>query len=234
MHRYDSVLLKQATRLHKFLAQQGGYPVLLSTGLCGALFAGRVYLSRTLIFLFLFWNLFLAWIPYLCSLWAVYWHQRYPRRWWLLLLPGLVGIAFFPNAPYIVTDFLHLGERPPVPLWYDVGLLACCAWTGIVLGIYALRLLQEIVRAWVGTILSWIFVLVVIGLSGVGIYVGRFLRWNTWDLLVQPQAVFYDILVRLRHPLGYPKTYGVTLLYAALIFVCYLALTIGPHRSGQS
>lgn len=48
MHRYDSVLLKQAARLHKLLAQQGGYPVLLSTGLCGALFAGRVYLSRTM------------------------------------------------------------------------------------------------------------------------------------------------------------------------------------------
>jgi uncharacterized membrane protein len=180
------------------------------------------------------WNLFLAWVPYLCSVWAIYWHERHPRRWWGLLLPGVVAIAFFPNAPYIVTDFLHLGERPGMPLWYDIGLLASFAWTGIVLGIYALRLLQEIVKAWVGVVLSWLFVLAVLGLSGMGIYLGRFLRWNSWDLVLQPKAILYDVAIRLRYPFGHLSTYGVTLLFAALMFVCYLALTAGPAPRGAA
>lgn len=205
--------------------------MLLATALCGLLFAGRAYLSRTWTFYFLLWNLFLAWIPYLGSLMATWLHQRFPRQWWALLLPGVVTVAFFPNAPYIVTDFLHLVERPPVPLWYDIGLLASFALTGLYLGTYALRILQIIVTAWVGRVLGWIFALVVIGLSGMGIYVGRFLRWNSWDLLTQPRAIFYDLAVRLRYPWNYPDTYGVTLLFAALLLIFYLAVTLRPEGS---
>jgi len=227
-HKYDELLLKFFSWLHHFLQQQGFYPAMLSTLLCLGLFAGRAYLSKTWTFYFLLWNLFLAWVPYLGSLAAAYLHERHPRHWWMLVPLGVISVAFFPNAPYIVTDFLHLSERPPVPLWYDIGLLASFAWTGIVMGVYALHVLQEIVKGWIGVLLSWLFVLIVIGLSGMGIYMGRFLRWNSWDLVLQPKAVLYDIAVRLRHPLGNPGTYGVTLLYAALMFVCYLAVTAGP------
>jgi len=75
-------------------------------------------------YIFLVWNLFLAWVPYGWSLWAATIQRRYPRDWWRLLLPGALWLLFFPNAPYIITDFVHLYQRPPVPLWYDIGLLA--------------------------------------------------------------------------------------------------------------
>ncbi len=228
-HKIDAALLKHLAGMHQFFARYGFYPAALSTGLCAGLFVFRVYFSRTWMYYGMPWNLFLAWMPYLCSLSVAYLHHRYPQRWWLLLPPALVGIAFFPNAPYIVTDFVHLDVRPPVPLWYDIGLLASFAWTGIVLGVYALRILQVIFSKGIGQVLSWLFVLLVLGLSGVGIYLGRFLRWNSWDLVLQPQAVLYDIAVRLRHPLGNKETYGVTLLYAAFMFVCYLALTAAPR-----
>ena len=229
-HKVDTAMLRWLSGLHGFLAQVGFYPVALSTLLCFSLYVTRAYLSRTWTFYFLLWNLFLAWIPYLSSLVAARLHQTHPRRWWALLLPGLLSIAFFPNAPYIVTDFLHLAERSPIPLWFDIGLLASFAWTGIVLGSYALRILQTIVKAWIGTFLSWVFALGVVTLSGMGIYMGRFLRWNSWDLVTQPKAILYDLAVRLRHPLGNLGTYGVTLLFAALMFVCYLALTLGPTK----
>lgn len=228
MHKFDAWLLGTGRRLHQFLAAQGCYPAAFSTLLCFGLWGARVYMSRAWTFYFLLWNLFLAWIPYLCALWAISWHQRYPRRWWLLLLPGVIGIAFFPNAPYIVTDFLHLEERAPIPLWYDIGLLTGFAWTGLVLGVYALRLMQTIVQVWLGRILGWAFTLLVIGMSGMGIYIGRFLRWNSWDLVTQPHAIFYDLAVRLRHPLGHKGTYAVALLFSALMFTCYFALTAGP------
>ncbi len=228
MHKFDSWLLSRAKGGHAFLVQHGFYPVTFSTLLCFGLFGARVYLSKGWTFYFLLWNLFLAWIPYLCSLWAAHWHQAHPQRGWLLLVPGVLGVAFFPNAPYIVTDFLHLRERVSIPLWYDIGLLASFAWTGIVLAIYALRIMQNIVKTWIGSILSWLFVIVVVGMSGMGIYLGRFLRWNSWDLVTQPKAILYDVAVRLRYPFGNLGTYGVTLLFGLLLFAWYLALTLGP------
>ncbi len=216
-------------RLHRYLVAQGAYPVLLASLLCAALFAFRAYLSRTWTYYFLLWNLFLAWVPYLSSLWVAALHRRVPRRWWLLILPGTIAVAFFPNAPYIVTDFFHLAHRPPVPLWYDLGLLAMFAWTGIVLGVYALRILHGIVSDLLGRGWGWLFALGLLGLGGVGIYLGRFLRWNSWDLLLQPKAVLYDVAVRLRYPLSHLQTLGVTLLFAGLLLTCYLGLTLGPR-----
>jgi len=233
-HQVDTALMRSSRRLHRTLTRYGAYPVLFATALCGLLFAGRAYLSRTWTFYFLLWNLFLAWVPYLGSLTAIWLHKRFPHRWWLTLLPGIVTVAFFPNAPYIVTDFLHLVTRPPVPLWYDIGLLASFALTGLFLGTYALRILQMMVTTWLGHIFGWIFALIVIGLSGMGIYVGRFLRWNSWDLLTQPKAIFYDLAVRLRYPWHYPGTYGVTLLFAALLLVFYLAITLRPEDDPSS
>lgn len=228
MHQVDRRLTQNARRLHRFFDQQGFYPAVFATGLCVGLFALRVYLSRSWTFRFMLWNLFLAWIPYLCSLCVVILHRHHPRRWLLLLPPAAVGLAFFPNAPYIITDFLHLTERPPIPLWYDIGLLTSFAWTGIVLGVYALRILQHTLRVWIGAILSWGFVLATLIASGMGIYLGRFLRWNSWDLASQPRAILYDVAVRLRSPLAHPRAVGVTLLFAALMLACYLALIAGP------
>jgi uncharacterized membrane protein len=227
-HKFDQALVRTLAGVHRFLAWTGFYPVALSTLLCAGLFGVRAYLSRSWTFYFLLWNLFLAWVPYLSSLWAARLHQKHPRAWWWLLMPGAIGLAFFPNAPYIVTDFFHLTERWPIPLWYDIGLLACFAWTGIVLGVYALRVYQDLVAVRVGRILSWVFALVVLGFSGMGVYMGRFLRWNSWDLVVQPRAVLSDVAVRLRNPIGNMGTLGVTLMFASLMLVCYLALTAGP------
>lgn len=231
MHKFDVWLLGTGRRLHQFLAAQGFYPAVFSTLLCFGLWGARVYLSKSWTFYFLLWNLFLAWVPYLCSLWAISLHRRYPRRWWLLLLPAVIGIAFFPNAPYIITDFLHLYERPRVPLWYDIGMLTSFAWTGVVLGIYALRLMQTIVQVWFGRILGWAFTLMIVGLSGMGVYMGRFLRWNSWDLVTQPEAILYDLAVRIRYPLWHKGTYAVALLFSVLLFACYFALTAGPTVS---
>lgn len=182
-------------------------------------------LRHTLIYSFLIWNLFLAWIPYLCSLWAAHLHQRHPDRWWYLLMPGVLWLLFFPNAPYILTDFLHLRARAPIPIWYDIGMLSVFAWTGLFLAVYSLYTMQTLVRAFLASVASWLFVLGSLGLGGLGVYIGRFLRWNSWDLLVQPHSVLTDVAIRLANPGSYPGTLGVTLLFAAFLLVCYLTLT---------
>jgi uncharacterized membrane protein len=215
---------------HRFALRQGIYPVVLSTLLAWTLLAGRFYLSRHWTYAFLVWNLFLAWVPYLTSLSASLLYQRDPRRWWYLLLPSLLWLVFFPNAPYILTDLLHLQYRPPVPMWYDLGLLLIFAWTGLFLAVFSLRTMQMLVRTVVSSVISWLFVISVISLSGLGVYVGRFLRWNSWDLLFHPEAVLSDLLMRFTNPLQYAGTFGVSIMFALFLLVCYLTITTGSLR----
>jgi uncharacterized membrane protein len=222
------LLLAWFNHFHRFLVRQALYPMLLSTLLACGLLGARAYLSGVWTYLFLVWNLFLAWIPYLISLWTAYIDQRQPRRRWYLVISGLVWLSFFPNAPYIVTDLGHLQSRPPIPIWYDIGLLAIFAWTGLFLAVFSLRTMQMLVKAIVGSLASWLFVTGIVGLSGLGIYLGRFLGWNSWDLLLHPRAVLTDVIIRLTNPLHHPATFGVTLLFALFLLVCYLTITVSP------
>jgi uncharacterized membrane protein len=216
-------MLRDLTKLHHFLASQSLYPILLSTFLALAFYAGRVfYAGIWWHYSNLVWNLFLAWVPYVFSLIAAVLFRRSTRNWWLLIPAGGLWLIFFPNAPYIVTDFLHLEQRPPVPLWYDIGLLATFAWTGCFLAIASLRTMQFLVGHYMGRFLSWIFVAGVLGLSGLGIYLGRFGRFNSWDLFFQPKDVVKDILVRVVNPINNLRFFGFTLMFTAFLLVLYL------------
>jgi uncharacterized membrane protein len=227
-------MLSWFRQFHHFAVRQGLYPVVLATLLAAALFIGRVYLSSSLIFIGLVWNLFLAWIPYLVSLGLSLLKPGRPWRWGYLAGLGLVWLIFFPNAPYIVTDFLHLQHRPPIPIWYDIAFIAVFAWCGLFLGVFSLRTMQQLVRQAAGRLAGWVFVAGVVGLSGLGIYLGRFLGWNSWDLLFQPRAILTDVAVRLANPLQHPGTFGVTLIFALFLLVCYLTVTTASPLREQS
>ncbi len=225
-----SSLFVTLERLHRFCINELVYPLLLSSLLACALLAGRFYIAREWRFDFLAWNLFLAWIPYGAGMLIVHLHRRQPQRWLRLLGPGFVWLIFLPNAPYLVTDFLHLQEGLRAPLWYDIGLFAMFAWTGVLLGVVSLNQLQRVVRSYWGAAASWLFALAVMGLSGFGIYLGRFLEWNSWDVLLEPRPLIGDILVRFVHPVQYRQTFGVTLLFAAFMLVCYVTFIAIEHR----
>lgn len=224
------LIWRRLQSIHRFFQSQLFYPLVLSTGLAVALFAARAYYSHRLTFVFLLWNLFLAWIPYLCSLWIASLHQRSPQRWWNLVLPSFVWLIFLPNAPYLITDLLHLDERLPVPFWYDIGLLATFAWTGCFLAITSIRAMQNVVQDFAGRGLSWLFVLPIIGLSGVGIYLGRFMNWNSWDLILRPQAVLVETIGNFAHPIRNPQPFGVTALFAAFLLVAYFMFASVQHQ----
>jgi len=207
---------------HRFLGGQSFYPLLLASGLAVSFFIARLLYSGSGEYRVLVWNLFLAWVPYGCSLMADGTHRIFPRLWWLLLPIGLVWLAFFPNAPYIVTDFYHLIERPPVPLWYDIGLIAIFAFTGCFLAIASLRIVHILAEKFLGKVAGWCFVAIALGLSGLGIYLGRFGRYNSWDLLVNPTGVLKDIAVRVLNPLDNLRFVGFTLMFTAILLVFYL------------
>jgi uncharacterized membrane protein len=209
-------------RLHRFLSRQTIYPILLSTVFCLALFSARVLHSHSFAFKNLIWNLFLAWIPYLFSLWAAALYSTRPGRWWVLLFPGFLWLIFFPNAPYIITDFLHLADRPRIPIWYDILMLASFAWTGCFLAIASLRTMQLLIKNHVGWLMSWVFAGAVLTLGGIGIYLGRFSRWNSWDIFFSPKEILLDVAIRVANPLSNINFFGFTSIITAFLIVCYL------------
>jgi uncharacterized membrane protein len=161
-------------------------------------------------------------LPFVFGLLAATVFTRNPRNWLILVFPGLLWLIFFPNAPYIVTDFLHLEDRPQVPMWYDILMLATFAWTGCFLAIASLRTMQLIVKSYVGWFASWLFAGVALSLCGLGIYLGRFSRWNTWDLFSSPKAILRELATNVINPFSNLQFTGFTILFTAFLVVCYL------------
>ena len=217
--------------LHRLLLRCSFYPLLLATGLAGALLLGRMRLSGTDTYHFLFWNIMLAWIPYLVSLAMLVLQRHAPQRRLTRGLLAAIWFCFLPNAPYLITDLMHLRYNVEVPLIYDVGMLASVAWAGTFLAVVSLRMVQALVRAAYGAAVSWLFVLVVIGCSGFGIYLGRVLRWNSWDVVMNPRAVLADVLPRAVNPLAHPELPGITLIFAAIFLICYSTFPVAGAAS---
>ena len=200
-----------------------------ASAICLAMLAARVVYSANLSFSFLAWNLFLAWLPLLCSLFAYNAYKRRSRLSWLVVAGcALAWLLFFPNAPYILTDLMHLRPRPDVPLWFDVLLVIAFAWTGLFLGLISLSLMQALVRRAAGTLASWGFALGVLSLSGFGIYIGRFLRWNSWDVFLSPGGLMADLLDAAQHPLLHARSLvfsGLFSLFLLSAYIMFVALT---------
>jgi uncharacterized membrane protein len=138
----------------------------------------------------LIFNLFLAWIPFILSYvaYAVSWKRV--LLYYVLPIAAFLWLIFFPNAPYILTDLQHLArESTSAPLWYDVIVMVWFAWTGMLLGLVSLYLMHDIVQRAFGRAFGWMFVFVASGLSSFGVYLGRFIRFNSWDILQDPKEV---------------------------------------------
>lgn len=176
--------------------------------------------ARGTTFLFLVWNLFLAWIPYLVAISL----EKIPAKK-LLALPALfVWLMFFPNAPYLVTDLLHVHYRHGVPLWYDVMMLFSFAWTGLLLGYLSLVEVQHFLEKRLEK--KWVNLLVgaAIGLGAFGVYLGRYQRWNSWDILQNPYQLFWDAVAVLANPFAYLGTLGLAVVMAGMLGVGYLTV----------
>lgn len=165
--------------------------LLFASLVCLGMIFGRRFFAGRGSDSFMAWNLVLAWIPLLFAFAAYGVHLSRTRRNLLFAVCALTWFFFFPNAPYIITDFVHLdfGSTPAL-LWIDLFTIASAAWTGLCLGYVSLCLMQEIVAARCGRVIGWLFVLVMLAVSSLGIYMGRFLRWNSWDALRHPIRVF--------------------------------------------
>jgi uncharacterized membrane protein len=190
---------------------------------CAAMVAMRVIFTGTYDYVFLLWNLALAWVPFLLAL-GIRQAARSGTPGALLLALGIVWLLFLPNAPYIVTDFSHLGVREGAPLWFDAGCIGASAVTGLLLGFASLYLMQRVTENYLGTRAIWLFVTGVLTLSSVGIYLGRFQRLNSWDAVTQPHRLADMAGFRLLHPFSNPTLLTVIVFFTLFLTVVYLLL----------
>jgi len=197
----------------------------VASALCVGLELVREHRYGVFDFRFLVWNLILAWIPLLLAL-LVY--DRYRRGGRLLaLVPALaLWLLFLPNAPYIVTDFVHLSASSPAPLWLDGVELSAFAWTGMLLGFVSLYLVHAVARHRFGSAPSWAGVLCVLSLVSAGVYLGRVKRWNSWDLLTQPGARLTQLQAHLGDPGSLTRAAAVTVAVTCLLAAAYLVFYV--------
>ena len=185
------------------------------------------YVSDSDTYPFLLFNLSLAWIPFIAAVLA--YTSMVNKVTFFLVMPisTLAWLMFFPNAPYLLTDFQHLTTTSRESLiWFDVIVLVWVAWTGLLLGMASLYLMQEIVTITFNRVAGWIFAVGATILSSIGVYLGRFLRWNSWDILQDPLPIAKDMAGIVRHPFSNLSTYVFTILFTLLILFIYVAFHI--------
>ena len=175
-------------------------------------------------FFFLVWNLFLAWIPYWVSLTLSSIRDGKFRR----IKTGftlIVWLLFFPNAPYILTDLLHFRNFGDVPMWYDLMMLLSFAFTGVMLGWLSLMEVQDFLKSRHSRGVARGLTFVALILCSYGIYLGRFQRWNSWDVLINPVALFQDMFSVLMQPSVHAGTLGIAVVLGGFLTIGYALLS---------
>ena len=174
--------------------------------------------------LFLVWNLFLAWLPLFFALQVCRLDRLPSPRRWKFFGAGAAWFLFFPNAPYLCTDLVHLMSRRAGNFWVDLVVILLFALNGLLLGFLSLRLMQTLVARRFGWVTGWLFTAAVIGLSGFGVFIGRFMRWNSWDVVTNPFGLLGDLAnwfgsrAAAQHLLLFTALFGTFLFLAHVMF----------------
>ena len=199
--------------------------LVVATCIAFILLSVRIIHTGTFKYIFLGWNIVLAWIPYLISGWLQ--HIQPAKKWSAAILLS-VWLLFLPNAPYIITDFIHLHHRPPVPFMFDISLLFIFSFTGLALGLLSIQRTEAWWKEHRPGIATSKLLMMVFLLCGFGIYLGRVERWNSWDIVTDPDGLALEIIQKLVHPISNMETWGTTFLFALLMRITYGVLKTLP------
>lgn len=184
----------------------------------------RIIRTSDFYFLFLPWNLFLAWVPFFLSS-RSYQNCLEEKSKLKSVLLWALWFLFYPNAPYIITDLVHLGTSTVVPKWYDSLLIFSFALTGLLVGLASLYQMHRVMESYFGKITGWIFIITMLLASGFGIYIGRILRWNSWDLFIHTVPLLSDVG---EHFLS-PSAMVMTISFSLFTGIAYLLLFFIIH-----
>lgn len=185
---------------------------------CLLLSFGRRCVAADNFLSFLVWNLVLAFIPWLIS--AILHVRRFAVRSVQLFLM-LLWLLFFPNAPYILTDIIHLGKGKSFLLYYDLIILLAYSFTGLFYAFVSLHLIESILARDFHIKRPFIISVFELYLCAFGIYLGRFLRWNSWDIVLHGRTILSDIGIRVIRPVFYVDTWMFVFFFGTMLVLYY-------------
>lgn len=194
--------------------------LLISVLFTFVLTATRYLYTSEQVYLFYPWNLLLAVMPMYFS--RQLQHLKRVRLKALLLLG--CWLLFLPNAPYLVTDLFHFEQRKSMPYWYDLILVVSGAWNGLMLGMVSLMQAERFLSKHINRRFVLPFVLLLILLCSYGIYLGRYNRYNSWDVVTTPLTVFHTIFSQCASPVNHKAVWLFTLGFSAMLSIVYLTI----------
>lgn len=203
-----------------------GFATLVAAGLL----AFHAWQNHTFVLDFLLWNLFLAWVPLVLALYLASILRRKSWSSWEALIVSLLWLLFLPNSLYLVSDFIHIQDVASVNVVYDVVMFTSFIYTGLILGMSSLYLVHLELRARLRSgAAAWLIGLILLVCS-FAIYLGRDLRWNTWDVLLSPAGLLFDVSERVLHPGTYPDMFvtviGFFVLFASMYLVAWHSIKL--------
>lgn len=191
----------------------------------------RIIYSGTYRYVFMAWNIFLAWIPYALS--GFFKTYRLKEKWKQLFL-FVSWLLFFPNALYIVTDLVHMQGESNMPWWYDAVLLFASSFIGIVLAFVSLQNAESYLQTLLSKKATAVGLAFILFLGSFGVYLGRFQRWNSWDVLNNPLELAMDILSKMIHPVQHYRVWAITILFTAIYSLTYYFLKHLPKAFSET
>lgn len=188
-----------------------------------SLVASRIFYTGNPYLLFMVWNLFLAYIPFLISSSFPFKPALIENKWifWPL---SLIWLLFIPNTFYMITDLFHLNDIRSMPLWFDTLLIVSFAWNGILLGLISVRQMESVMRIFLGRYTPFLFLYPVMFLNAFGVFIGRYLRYNSWDLITDPLDLTKDIARLIIHPFQFVHAWSMVAGFSVFLLLCYLFL----------
>lgn len=185
------------------------------------------WLNHSFEYSYLPWNLFLAWLPLIFAFLLIMQLQK--SRWssWRAMGVSVLWLVFLPNSFYMISDFIHLQEIPRVDILFDVLMFTSFIFTGVLLGFSSLYLIHNQLRRRLTERAAAYWLGVTLLICSFAIYVGRDLRWNSWDILTNPAGLLFDVSDRLMHPGAYPQMLVTVISFTALLSTMYFLVWRG-------
>ena len=203
---------------------QTSHFLVLNTLFCISIYILRVAVTGSFFYGFLLWNLFLAAVPYMISLGLIRTHWLKKQTFILIVVLG-IWLLFLPNAPYIITDLLHLRHAQSSLSWLDPFMIFVFAWNGLLFGLLSMHHMYRIISEKWNRKVAKRLLFVIAFLCGFGIYLGRYLRWNSWEFFSDPFVLLHDCFDSIYNPQYRTRTLGITFAFGIFLWMLFLHLT---------
>ena len=184
---------------------------------------GRILLFGSDYYIYLLWNIVLAILPFIISSILLLFATKGNFNIFLFIVGGILWLLLIPNAPYIVTDLIHMHERQAMPLIYDSFLLFSSALVGLILGMYSLSQINQIIKMKFNKFSSEVIIIAIILFTSFGVYLGRFLRFNSWDIFNSPMSFINGVGNIFSQPNSITQAFVYTGLFFFFIYMSYSA-----------